>query len=280
MMLDRIVEVFCEVDDFCQAFVPQWEASLLGPGGPAPREPGLSPSEIITLLLTVQVSNISRASITASPSRWLLSRHAVLRALRQLAEKRLRAAGVLSRQPPGDQDRDLLHRLHRPCDNHRISRHKVFAGLAQRGKTSMGWFFGFKLHLVFNTDNEIVALKLTPGNVHDTTPVPALTRELTGKLFGDKGYLGQKLAQDLLRRGLTLFTRVRKNMKSLPLSLQDKALLKARNMAETIIGHIKEFSSLNLSKHRSVINAFVHIIAAITAYQITPFKPKRNLQPR
>src|SRR5687768_1964330 len=142
----------------------------------------------------------------------------------------------------------------------------------------MGWFFGFKRHLVFNTDNEIVALKLTPGNVHDTTPVPALTRELTGKLFGDKGSIGRKLAEDLLR--LTLFTRVRRNMKALPLSLQDKALLKARNMAETIIGQIKEFSSLNLSKHRSVINAFVHIIAAITAYQINPFKPKLNLQPR
>src|SRR4051794_21093452 len=282
MMLDRIVEVFCEVDDFCQAFLPQWEASLLGPGGTAPRgpEPGLSPSEIITLLLTVQASNISRASITASPSRWLLSRPAVLRALRQPAEKRLRAAGGLPPQPPRDQDRALLHRLHRPCDNHRISRHKVFADLAQRGKTSMGWFFGFKLHLVFNNRHEIVALKLTPGNLHDTTPVPALTRDLIGKLFGDKGYIGQKLAQDLLRRGLTLFTRVRRNMKSLPLSLQDKALLKARNMAETIIGHIKEFSSLNLSKHRSAINAFVHIIAAITAYQINPFKPKLNLQPR
>ena len=93
-------------------------------------------------------------------------------------------------------------------------------------------------------------------------------------------YIGRKLAEDLLRRGLTLFTRVRKNMKALPISLEDKALLNARNMAETIIGHIKEFSSLNLSKHRSVINAFVHIIAAITAYQINPFKPKRNLQPR
>src|SRR3954447_13260730 len=170
------------------------------------------------------------------------------------------------------------------CDNHRINRHKVFAGLAQRGK--MGWFFGFKLHLVFNNCHEIVALKLTPGNVHDSTPVSALTRDLTGKLFGDKGSIGQKLAEDLLRRGLTLFTRIRKNMKSLPMSLHDKALLKARNMAETIIGQIKEFSSLNLAnnlaKHRSVINAFVHIIAAITAYQINPFKPKpkRNLQPR
>ena len=81
-----------------------------------------------------------------------------------------------------------------------------------------------------------------------------------------------------MRRGLTLFTRVRRNMKSLPMSLHDKVLLNARNMAETIIGQIKEFSSLNLSKHRSVINAFVHIIAAVTAYQINPFKPKRNLQ--
>src|SRR3954466_7974009 len=208
----------------------------------------------------------------------LLSRHAVLRTLRHPAEKCLRAAGGLPRQPPRDQDRALLHRLHRPCDNHRLSRHKVFADLAQRGKTSMGWFFGFKLHLVFNNDNEIVALKLTPGNVHDTKPVPALTRDLIGKLFGDKGYIGRKLAEDLLRRGLTLFTRVRRNMKSLPMSLHDKALLNARNMAD--IGQIKEFSSLNLSKHRSVINAFVHIIAAITAYQINPFKPKRNLQPR
>src|SRR3954470_10016257 len=118
MMLDRIVEVFCEVDDFCEAFVPHWEASLLGPGGPAPR---VSTSEIITLLLTVQASSTSRASITALPSRWLLSRHAVLRALRQPAEKRLRAAGVLPAQSPGDQDRALLHRFHRPCDNHRIS---------------------------------------------------------------------------------------------------------------------------------------------------------------
>src|SRR3954463_15535278 len=231
----------------------------------------MSPSEIITLLLTVQASNISRASITASPSRWLLSWHALLRALRHPAEKRLRAAGVLPPQPPGD--RALLHRLHRPCDTHRLNRH-----LPVWLNAKMGWFFGFKLHLVFNNRHEIVALKLTPGNVHDTTPVPALTRDLIGKLFGDKGYIGQKLAQDLLRRGLTLFTRVRRNMKSLPLSLHDKALLNARNMAD--IGHIKEFSSLNLSKHRSVINAFVHIIAAITVYQINPIKLKLNLQPR
>src|SRR3954451_23963442 len=285
MMLDRIVEVFCEVDDFCQAFLPPWEASLLGPGGPAPRgpQPGLSPSEIITLLLVLHSSGFKhlksfyhgfatpllRGYFPGMPcyEHFVSLQKSVFVPLVFFLHSHLGTRTGLY----------YIDSTALPvCDNHRISRHKVFADLAQRGKTSMGWFFGFKLHLVFNNRNEIVALKLTPGN--DTTPVPALTRDLIGKLFGDKGSIGQKLAEDLLRRGLTLFTRVRKTMKSLPLSLQDKALLKARNMAD--IGHIKEFSSLNLSKHRSVINAFVHIIAAITAYQINPFKPKRNLQPR
>src|SRR4051812_40037089 len=260
-----------------------------GQPGPAPQQPRIrrpppAKGRRMTLRLHRARSPPSlifgTASITASPSRCCAATFPACRAMSTSSACRKASScrwwssssatwgakpGSLTSTPP-------------PCDNHRISRHKVFAGLAHRGKTSMGWFFGFKLHLVFNNCHEIVALKLTPGNVHDTQPVPALTRELTGKLFGDKGSIGQKLAEDLLRRGLTLFTRVRKNMKSLPLSLQDKALLKARNMAD--IGHIKEFSSLNLAKHRSTINAFVHIIAAITAYQINPFKPKRNLQPR
>ena len=160
------------------------------------------------------------------------------------------------------------------CHNRRIGRHKTFAGLAARGKTSMGWFFGFKLHLVFNHLHEIVAVKLTPGNVYDGTPVEQLTHNLTGKLFGDKGYLGKKLAAALLKPGLALLTRVRKHMKALPLTPIDKILLNARNMAETIIGRIKEFSSLNLPRHRLPLNAFLHILAAITAYQINPIKPK------
>ena len=141
----------------------------------------------------------------------------------------------------------------------------------------MGWFFGFKLHLVFNHLNQIVACKLTPGHLHDTQLVPQLTKHLLGKLFGDKGYIGKKLAEKLLRRGLTLFTRVRKNMKASPLAMPDKLLLNARKMAETIIGNIKQFSALDLSKHRLPLNAFLHILAAITAYQINPIKPKFKL---
>jgi hypothetical protein len=159
------------------------------------------------------------------------------------------------------------------CHNRRIGQHKTFTELAARGKTSMGWFFGLKLHLVFNDLNEIVALKLTPGNVSDTAPVPTLTKDLIGKLFGDQGYLGKKLAGELLHRGLTLFTRVRKNMKSLPISMIDKMLLNGRNMAETMIGSSKGFSSLHLPKHHLPSNAFLPIMAAVVAYQLDPIKP-------
>ena len=165
------------------------------------------------------------------------------------------------------------------CHNLRIHKHKVFDGWAARGKSSTGWFFGLKLHLIFNDLNEIVAVKLSHGNYSDVSALPVLTRGFTRKLFGDKGYLGKKIAGDLLEKGLALMTKVRRNMKSLPMHFIDKLLLKARNKAETIIGVIKEFSSLNLSRHRSPINAMIHIIAALTAYQFNPltYKPYKSL---
>ena len=151
---------------------------------------------------------------------------------------------------------------------------KYSQGWRPGAKPSMGWFFGFKLHLVFNHLREIVAIKITRGNVHDASALPELSRDLAGKIFGDKGYLGKKLAEELLRHGLALMTRVRKNMKALPMTMLDKMLLNGRNIAETIIGNIKEFSSFNLPRHRNVTNAFVHLIAALTSYQLNPLKPK------
>jgi Transposase DDE domain len=284
-MLDRLTEVFCEVDDFCQAFEEQWKAYLIGsvaaPRGP---QPGLSVSEIITLLLVLHSSGFKylKNFYNGFATSFLRQCFPGMPCYEQFVTVQKRAFVPLLFF--------LLSRLGKKtgiyyidstslpvCDNHRIHRHKTFAGLAGRGKTSMGWFFGFKLHLVFNHLNQIVAFKLTCGQVHDTKPVPQLTKNLLGKLFADKGYISKQLAQELLRRGLTLFTRVRKNMKSLPLSMPDKLLLNARNMAETIIGSIKQFSSLNLPKHRLPLNAFLHLLAAITVYQINPIKPKFKL---
>jgi len=286
-MLERLVETFCAVDDFCKAFLPQWEAYLIR-NGTAPRgpKPGLCVSEIITILLMLHGSGfkylksfyngvtgeVLRRYFPGMPcyERFVALQQSVLIPLLCFLRSRLgHRTGIYYI------DSTALA----VCHNRRIGRHKTFKGLAARGKTSMGWFFGFKLHLVFNQLNEIVAVKLTPGNVHDGAPVEQLTQNLTGKLFGDKGYLGNKRAAALLKRGLVLMTKVRKNMKALPLTLTDKLLLNARNMAETIIGHIKAFSSLNLPKHRTPINAFLHLLAALTAYQLNPIKPDVSFLP-
>jgi hypothetical protein len=280
-MLERLEEVFCEVDDFCKAFQGQFERRMIGYGrGSRGPESGLCDSEIITLLLVLHSSGFKylknfynspwgealRRYFPGMPcyERFVALQKRVFMPLTLFMFSKLgKKTGIY-----------YIDSTALPvCHNKRIRRHKTFAGLAERGKTTMGWFFGFKLHLVFNELNEIVALKMTPGNVSDTAPVPSLTKDLIGKLFGDKGYIGKKLAEELLRRGLALFTRVRKNMKSLPISILDKALLNGRNMAETIIGKIKAFSSLNLPKHRLPTNGFLHILAAVTAYQINPIKP-------
>ena len=280
-MLDRLVEIFCEVDDFCKLFQGAFASHLIGKGpGPRGPHPGLAEAEIITLLLVLHSSgfkylknfynspmgDVLRRYFPGMPcyERFIvLQRRAFLPLVAFLFSKLGKKTGIY-----------YIDSTALPvCHNRRIGQHKTFTELAARGKTSMGWFFGFKLHLVFNDLHEIVALKLTPGNVSDTTPVPALTKDLVGKLFGDKGYLGKKVAEQLLRRGLTLFTRVRKNMKALPISMSDKMLLNGRNMAETIIGSIKGRSSLNLPKHRLPSNAFLHIMAAVVAYQLDPIKP-------
>jgi hypothetical protein len=285
-MFDRLVEIFCDFDDFCKSVKPEWEAMLVAEGS-KPRQSrhgpdcGLCDSEIMTLLILYHASQFKNFKTFYNGVVLVMLRPffpdapCYERFLTLTKRVWVLLAFFLASRSGDKTGVYYIDSTPLPvCHNRRIARHKVFEGLAARGKTSMGWFFGFKLHLVFNHVREIVAVKLTPGNVSDTAVVPKLTKDLIGKLFGDKGYIGKKLAEDLLRRGLALMTRVRANMKALPVSFFDKALLNGRSIAETIIGHIKEFSSLRLPKHRSVFNAFTHITAAIIAYQINPLFPQ------
>src|SRR3954465_8538694 len=226
-MFDRLVEDFCQFDDFFQAFCPHWEARRLGgkaqPAKKRGPQPGLVDSEIMTILVLYHSSRFSnfkafyegvvltllRSAFPKAPcyARFIALTHHVWVPLTVFLLTRMgRRTGLY------DIDSTPLP----VCHPRRINRHRVFAGLAAPRKTSVGWFFGFKLHLGFSQERQIVALKLTPGNVHDTTPVPQLTQELIGKLIGAKGYVGKDLAHRLLRRGLVLMTRVRRNMTRLP----------------------------------------------------------------
>ena len=161
------------------------------------------------------------------------------------------------------------------CDNKRIHSNKVFKDLAKRGKTSKGWFYGFKLHLVVNELGEILGFSFTPANVSDTNQdiVLQITKDFQGKLFGDKGYISKKLFEILYKKGIQLITKIRKNMKNKLIPLMDKLLLRKRAIIETINDELKNIYDLEHTRHRSPVNAMVNWICALIAYSFRKKKP-------
>jgi len=160
------------------------------------------------------------------------------------------------------------------CRNPRISNHKVFKGLAKRGKSTMGWFFGLKLHLILNHKGQIMAVKITPGNTDDRKGLLGIVRNLKGKCFADKGYIGKDIFRTLWKKGLHLVTGIRRKMKNYLMPYIDKVLLRKRFIIETVFGVLKTDMNLEHSRHRSSTNAFVNIMAALVAYSYKTNKPK------
>ncbi len=160
------------------------------------------------------------------------------------------------------------------CRNPWISNHKVFKGLAKRGKSTMGWFFGLKLHLILNHKGQIMAIKITPGNTDDRKGLLGMIRNLKGKLFADKGYIGKDTFKTLWKKGLHLITGIRRKMKNHLMPYINKVLLRKRFIIETVFGGLKTDMNLEHSRHRSPTNAFVNIMAALVAYSYKTNKPK------
>ncbi len=144
----------------------------------------------------------------------------------------------------------------------------------------MGWFYGLKLHLVINDQGEFLGLSITPGNVDDRQPVPRMVKGLWGLLCGDRGYISKELFQKLHEQSLQLVTRVKKNMKPRVLSAIERLLLRKRNIIETINDLLKNGSQIEHSRHRSPINAMVHLMAGLVAYTWQELKPKIELNPK
>jgi DDE family transposase len=159
--------------------------------------------------------------------------------------------------------------------NLRISGHKVFKGYARRGKTSTGWFFGFKLHLVINEYGEIISFTITSGNVDDRNPkiMEILTQALWGKLFGDRGYISASLTKRLQMKGIYLFTRVKKNMKNMLMKLEDRLLLNKRGIIESVNQKLQSTCQVEHSRHRSVLNFFSNVLSGLAAYFFLDKKP-------
>jgi hypothetical protein len=287
-----LIDIFCLIDDFCKKFeVNIKQKSLPNPNRKRHRSCSLSLSEIMTIIVLFQLSHYRTMKdfylnyvhvYLKKEFPQLVSYNRFIElipyALTPLLVLLYRCHGKETGQYYIDSTKLPV------CHNLRISRHKVFKGLAQRGKTSTGWFYGFKLHLIFNDQGELMRFKLTAGNISDNKVVAVLTKNLKGWLFGDKGYIDKKLETSLLEKGLELFTRVRKNMKQKVLSTAQKAYLNKRGIIETIIDQLKSICQVQHTRHRSPINFLVNILSALFAYVLKPqkvcvkFRQLNNLQ--
>lgn len=285
----NLIEIFCKVDDFCQEFLPVFESQLLESGAKTrSRSRSLETSEILSILIFyhqcrfrnfkhyyehfARVYLLDYFPTLPSYSRMIQYMPSVLVPL--LAFLRSNCLG----QPTGKQFVDSCPLV--VCHNRRIHNHKTFRGLAKRGKTSVGWFFGFKLHLLINDLGEIVSFVLSPGNVADVNRevVLKLTKGVWGKLFGDKGYISKKLAEELKEIGIELITKTRKNMKPKPIPFIDKIRLMKRGVIECSIDALKNQAYVEHSRHRSFGGFLINTFAALCAYSFEAKKPKPKFE--
>ena len=279
-----LLELFVEVDDFCQEF-ERWAApqQLLGKAkrGPAPL---MSASEIMTIVIHFhQVGyrnfkhyyrkHVCKHLFTEFPRLVSYGRFVELMPSVGL----VLCAYLQSRFGRGTGIAFVDSTPVAVCHNRRIARHRVFRNLAARGRNTMGWFYGFKLHLIVSDLGELLAVHLTPGNVDDRKPLEGMTKDLYGKLFGDRGYLSQALFETLYERGLELVSSLRKNMKNQLMLISDRLLLRKRFIIETISDQLKNISQIEHTRHRSPANFAVNLLAGLIAYTHQPKKPSLHL---
>jgi transposase len=279
---DHLVEQFCFVDDFCQKFNREYEKHLLSSGKIIRlRCPGLSPSEIMTIMIEFHSSRYADFKAyyleyvlvhLRSLFPGLVSYNRFVELLPRVMIPLMWLTQMILAPCTGISFVDST--VMRICHIKRLFNHKVFRGIAKHGKSTMGWFFGFKLHLVISEEGNLISCCLTPGNVDDRTPLSLLTKKLFGKLFADKGYISLEWFAKLYAQGVKLVTGVKSNMKNKFIPLMEKIYLRKRSIIETINDWLKNVCHIEHTRHRSPTNFLVNLYSGLIAYQLTPKKPK------
>lgn len=282
----NLINLFCVVDDFCNIFEPKWNKHLLETNiKKRIRRSRLTTSEIMTIIIlfhqicyrnfkTFYIEHVSNYLSKDFPK--LVSYNRFVELTKSVIVPLCFFTRLLIGKKTGIYFIDSM--LIKACHIKREKQNKVFKGIAKKAKSSVGWFFGFKLHLIINNRGEIMAFKLTAGNVDDRKVAPDLTTNLVGKLFGDKGYIGKELFEKLFDNGIQLITRLKKNMKNKLMPIVDKILLRRRGIIESVNDQLKNISQIEHTRHRSVWNFITNILGALIAYMLKPNKPSLNIQ--
>jgi len=283
---DKIIEIFCHVDDFCKEFEKAKEGFVLpiDTDKKTRNKPcKLSDSEVITILIYFHLKRFRNLKIfytqyvqkhmtkefpnTVSYNRFVeLEQKAIMPMVLYLQTCCLGKCTGISFI---DSTKLAV------CNNKRIHSNKVFKGLAERGHTTTGWFYGFKLHIIINDKGELLSFTITQGNTDDRAPLAneSFTKKVMGKLFGDKGYLGEKLFAFLFVNGIQLITKLRKNMKGKIMSVSDSILLRKRAVIESVNDELKNMCQIEHTRHRCFANFISNMISGLIAYSFFPKKP-------
>jgi hypothetical protein len=290
---DKITEIYCIADDFFKLFNDQMKKHVIPDGNILPkrryhRESIMSQTEVMIIMILFHASGyrclkhyyLRYVSVNlrhlfpklVSYNRFVELEKNVALPLAIFIKK------VLLGKCTGISIVDSTPL--RVCRNQRIQMHRVFKGIAARGKCSMGWFFGFKLHLICNEKGELLNFMFTPGDIDDRRPLEykPFIRFIYGKLVGDKGYISQNLFERLFVDGIQLITKLKSNMKGALMSVSDRLLLRKRALIETINDELKNIAQIEHSRHRSFDNFLVNLLSGIAAYCFFPKKPAINLQ--
>ena len=280
-----LTEFFCGIDDFCQDWLATFSSTLFpAQGSNLPKYCRMTLSEVMTIVIHFHQSkyrtfkdyylnHVCEHLIDYFPNLVSYNRmvelmpNVLIACLYYLKSRRGKVTGI-----------SFVDSTAIPvCHPKRISRNKVFKETAKLSKSSMGWFFGFKLHLIINDCGEILSCKITPGNIDDRTHMPSMTQRITRQMFGDKGYIKKELFEQLLNRGLQLITPLKSNMINKLVPMNDKILLRKRSVIETVNDQLKNISYLVHSRHRSLHNFMLNLITALIAYTHQPKKPSLKL---
>ncbi len=278
---DKVIEIFVLCDDFCKEFEKFISKHKIG--NKPKRKPKMSTSEIITIMVLFHFGAFKNLKhfylhyVKEHMKNEFPETVSYNRFIELLQASALPMTMFLKTCCLGDCtgisfiDSTPI----KVCKNKRIFNHKVFKDLAQRGKSTMGYFYGFKLHFVINDKGEILNFVITPGNVDDREPLinKRFIERLKGKLYADKGYISKALTEVLFVDGIHLITQIRNNMKNVLMEMKDKILLRKRSVIETINDELKNICSIEHSRHRSFGNFITNLISGLIAYSFFPKKP-------
>ena len=283
----KITEIFCSIDDFCLDFIPKLEKSLLG-SKKRNKPCKLCLSEVMTIQVLFQISGYRNFKTFYNSFACVHLRSYFPKVVRynrmvELCRGSLIPLAIYLKTQGTGQCTGISFIDSTPlrvCHNRRIHNHKVLKGFAQRGYCSIGWFYGFKLHLITADTGEIIDFMLTPGNVDDRKPlrIERFIKKLFGKLLGDKGYISKELFKNLFFGGVHLVTKLKRNMKSSSLTpIMDAIMLRKRAICETIIDQLKNIFQIEHSRHRSPTNFLTNLFSALIAYNFCEKKPSIKL---